>query len=494
MLDWSRFCRIKEIKKGWSGDKKYQVWDKSGKEFFLRISPPEKNSGREELFSILGRLEKLPVALAEALEFGPCQEGSYTIYRWVEGVELEPILPHLPLGQQEELGLSAGRMLRHIHAIPAPPELAGWAERYNRKIEQRLAAYAACGQELTGEASFLAYISENRALLAKRPQCFTHGDYHAGNMMLEEEQLVIIDFDRFDYADPWEEFNRISWCATASPEFATARIEGYFSGQPPEEFFRLLALYISVNTVSSLPWAIAFGADEIAVMQEQAAMILDWYDNMQDLVPSWYKWSREARPVRCNYDFLISQDNDPCRDGPELRAYMDKFDGQIFLAALDLAKTDRVLEIGVGSGRLAQQVLGKCREFTGIDLSAPTLAKARQNLTGQAGLQLITGNFLTYPFNSQFELIFSSLTIWHIRDKAALYKKAYQLLAPGGRFVFTISRKQDRQLGYPGSKLELYPDNPAETEGLLQLNGFIVKERLLTEYSLIFVAEKPLAG
>ena len=53
MLDWSRFCRIKEIKKGWSGDKKYQVWDKSGKEFFLRISPPEKNSGREELFSIL---------------------------------------------------------------------------------------------------------------------------------------------------------------------------------------------------------------------------------------------------------------------------------------------------------------------------------------------------------------------------------------------------------------------------------------------------------
>ncbi|MEK3769068.1 hypothetical protein MKY14_10950 [Paenibacillus sp. FSL R5-0887] len=27
--------------------------------------------------------------------------------------------------------------------------------------------------------------------------------------------------DRFDYGDPWEEFNRIPWCALTSPEFAS---------------------------------------------------------------------------------------------------------------------------------------------------------------------------------------------------------------------------------------------------------------------------------
>ena len=42
-----------------------------------------------------------------------------------------------------------------------------------------------------------------------------------------ENKLGIIDFNRFDYGDPWEEFNRIVWCAQASTEFAS----GYINGQ-----------------------------------------------------------------------------------------------------------------------------------------------------------------------------------------------------------------------------------------------------------------------
>ena len=52
-------------------------------------------------------------------------------------------------------------------------------------------------------------------MLANRPQSFQHGDYHIGNMMIENNKIVIIDFDRYDFGDPWEEFNRIVWCAQA---------------------------------------------------------------------------------------------------------------------------------------------------------------------------------------------------------------------------------------------------------------------------------------
>ena len=45
---------------------------------------------------------------------------------------------------------------------------------------------------------------------------------------------------------------------------------------------------ISSNALSSLPWAIPYGQDEIDVMMELADDILDWYDGMNNTVPKWY--------------------------------------------------------------------------------------------------------------------------------------------------------------------------------------------------------------
>lgn len=122
-----------------------------------------------------------------------------------------------------------------------------------------------------------------------RPQTFQHGDYHIGNMMVDRDgKLVVIDFDRWDYGDPWEEFNRIVWSAQASEPFAAGMVDGYFNGTVPVEFWRLLALYISCNTLGSLPWAIDFGEGEIQTMRDQAAQVLTWYNRMKTPVPSWY--------------------------------------------------------------------------------------------------------------------------------------------------------------------------------------------------------------
>lgn len=71
-----------------------------------------------------------------------------------------------------------------------------------------------------------------RELLRDRPQCFQHGDYHIGNMMVDQDGLAIIDFDRYDFGDPWEEFNRIVWCAQTAPAFACGMVDGYFGGPP----------------------------------------------------------------------------------------------------------------------------------------------------------------------------------------------------------------------------------------------------------------------
>ena len=48
----------------------------------------------------------------------------------------------------------------------------------------------------------------------------------------------------------------------------------------------------SSNTLSSLPWAEPFGREEVEKFLRQGRDILEWYDGMRRLVPSWY--SKEA--------------------------------------------------------------------------------------------------------------------------------------------------------------------------------------------------------
>lgn len=56
-----------------------------------------------------------------------------------------------------------------------------------------------------------------------------------------------------------------------------------------EEFWKLLALYMSLNSLSSLPWAILYGEEEVKIMINQSKDILDWYEDMKRYVSKWYK-------------------------------------------------------------------------------------------------------------------------------------------------------------------------------------------------------------
>lgn len=81
----------------------------------------------------------------------------------------------------------------------------------------------------------------------------------------------------------------------------------------------------------------------------------------------------------CHYDKLIDENNDPVHDPEPLKAYMDKWDGNEFLSSLKLNKQSSVLEICVGTGRLAVRTAPLCRRFCGIDISPKTINRAAEN-------------------------------------------------------------------------------------------------------------------
>jgi aminoglycoside phosphotransferase (APT) family kinase protein len=164
-----------------------------------------------------------------------------------------------------------------------------WSEYFNKKIDRKIEKYKACPIKFEGSDYIINYINRNRYLLEDRPQVFQHGDYHIGNMILTKNGSVgIIDFNRLGFGDPWEEFNRITFCAGVSKFFASGRINGYFNNNIPDTFFRLLALYIGSNQLSSIPWAIPFGQEDINFMLKQANDVINWYNGFETHIPSWY--------------------------------------------------------------------------------------------------------------------------------------------------------------------------------------------------------------
>ncbi len=195
-----------------------------------------------------------------------------------------------------------------------------------------------------------------------------------------------------------------------------------------------------------------------------------------------------------HYDALIDENNDPVHDPAQLKAHMDKWDGSLFIEALQLTPDKSVLEIGVGTGRLAMRVCGNCNRFTGIDISPKTITRAKENLRDYSNVELICNDFLDYEFMCRFDVIYSSLTFIHIADKWAAIQKVTTLLNDSGRFVLSISKSQDKVLDLGNRQVPLYPALSDEITALLTKTGFVIEQQFETEFAVIFVATKESRG
>ena len=235
MLIYDTIVHRIPIEKGWSGDRKFQAVTSDGRTYLLRISSPDKLERKLREFTQMSKVARLEIPMCRPVEFGLCEEGVYSIQTWINGVDAETAMMTLEEQAQYRYGIDAGRILAKIHTLPAPQDVPKWETRFNAKIDRKLAMYNACTLKYPGGEAFIRFIEENRHKLKDRPQSYQHGDYHIGNMMIDENAvLTIIDFDRDDFGDPWEEFNCIVWCAQAAPAFASGMVDGYFDGPPPK--------------------------------------------------------------------------------------------------------------------------------------------------------------------------------------------------------------------------------------------------------------------
>ena len=194
--------------------------------------------------------------------------------------------------------------------------------------------------------------------------------------------------------------------------------------------------------------------------------------------------------VISHYNTLIDENNDPFRDPPELQRYMDKWDGQPFIDAMGLDNTKNVLEIGIGTGRLAVKVAPLCRKLYGIDISPKTIERAAENLSAHQNIHLVCADFTEYIFSEKFDVIYSSLTMMHFENKGQFISKVASLLKCGGVFCLSIDKNQAEAIDMGTRKLTIYPDTEEGTASLIVSSGMMIKDKFESEHAHIFVCTR----
>lgn len=119
-------------------------------------------------------------------------------------------------------------------------------------------------------------------------------------------------------------------------------------------------------------------------------------------------------------------------------AEMQRLMAHGLMAAVEVSRARRILEIGCGTGYLTQllrQANGEAR-LTALDLDAGLVAAARHRLGPEAGVSWLVADGET-PIRGEYDLIIANATLqWftHPGDTLAAY---YRNLVPGGVLAFS---------------------------------------------------------
>jgi SAM-dependent methyltransferase len=103
----------------------------------------------------------------------------------------------------------------------------------------------------------------------------------------------------------------------------------------------------------------------------------------------------------------------------------------------ELRPGDRLLEVGCATGKATVPLARRGFRVTCVEIGAELAAEGRRNLAGFRDVEVIQAAFESWrpPDAAAFDLVFAA-TAWHWIDPTVKYRRAWELLRPGGHLAF----------------------------------------------------------
>jgi len=94
--------------------------------------------------------------------------------------------------------------------------------------------------------------------------------------------------------------------------------------------------------------------------------------------------------------------------------------------------SERILDVGCGTGQLTADIAKHGAQVIGLDNSTNMIGQARQNFPG---LTFVLGDATSFRLQQQFDAVFSNAALHWVKDADAVAESIDRALKPGGRFV-----------------------------------------------------------
>jgi SAM-dependent methyltransferase len=112
---------------------------------------------------------------------------------------------------------------------------------------------------------------------------------------------------------------------------------------------------------------------------------------------------------------------------------------QLAVETVSAYDAPRVLDVGCGSGRIGEFVLGAgASRYVGVDFSGPMIDLARARLSPRFGadkVELLVEDFLTAPLEGPFEVVLAVGLFDYLPEPHRFSRRMFELTAPGGCVV-----------------------------------------------------------
>lgn len=224
-----------------------------------------------------------------------------------------------------------------------------------------------------------------------------------------------------------------------------------------------------------------------------------WKNERKDMEQSLEEMSRFFAARTEGYDRHMLDEVEGCAEGYRL------------MASLLPADLSSLLDLGCGTGLELDEIFRRFPELrvTGIDLTQAMLDRLREKHPCRA-MTLLCGNYLEADLGRAcFDAAVSFQTLHHLTpgEKAALYRRLYQALRPGGRYLecdYMVETQEDedhwfaecvrlrRRQGVPDG-MAVHFDTPCAIGNqirLLQQAGFRVRQHWRRGNTTLLVADK----